>query len=96
MTVNVGQRVAWSVPTDFASSLSERVQLIDNPSVHLLSDNSPLLSTTGWDGGLMEPGGEFSRVFDTPGEYTYRDGLGNSGKVIAVASMLVFLPIVIR
>jgi len=93
VTVNIGERVVWSVPLDFAPSLLDRMQLTDNPTIRLLSDNDPLSFTTGWDSGLLVPGGKFLRVFDTPGEYTYQDGLGNSAKVIVDNNWLLFLPL---
>ena len=93
VTVSVGESVSWSVPLDFTASLLDRMKLTDNPIIRLLSDNNPLSSIPGWDSGLLVPGDDYARVFDTPGEYTYQDGLGNSGKVIVENNWPIFLPI---
>lgn len=96
VTVNIGESVEWSVPLDFAASLLDRMKLTDNPTIRLLSDNNPLSSITGWDSGLLPPGDEYSRAFDMSGEYTYQDGMGNSGKVIVDGNRFLFLPILGR
>ena len=96
VTVNIGESIEWSVPLDFAASLLDRMKLTDNPIIRLLSDNNPLSSTNGWDSGSLAPGDEYSRMFNAPGEFTYQDELGNSGKVIVESNWSLFLPLLIR
>ncbi len=95
VSIALGETVEWlaeSIPN--ISTVTRQVYTSD-PVLRLMSLLDPLLSVSGWDGGMLAPGVAFRRRFDTTGVYPYSDGLGNSGWVMVGATQM-YLPLVIR
>jgi len=92
VTVKVGDTVEWLAEVDGLLPPAERMTLLDEPVLRLLSDLDPLGFTLGWDGGRLAPGEIYRRQFNAPGAYTYTDGAGHTGQVIVLAP--IYLPIV--
>ncbi|MCD6343982.1 MAG: right-handed parallel beta-helix repeat-containing protein [Anaerolineae bacterium] len=95
ITVPVRSAVEWVTQVNGLIPPEERMELMDNPALRLLSDLDPISFTDGWDGGKMAPGKIFRRQFTTPGTYTYTDGAGHSGQVV-VMPYRIYLPLVLR
>jgi hypothetical protein len=96
LTINPGDTVQWMAKVDPALTLEQQMEQIDNPVLRLLStgDHDPLLSSLGFDGGMLSPGDHYQHTFTQIGSYTYSDGAGHTG-VVNVAHQI-FLPITLR
>lgn len=94
ITVTTGSSVEWASTLPAAASLTELAGYRANPVLQLRSALDPLTNTLGWDSGMLGPGGVYRRQFVRPGRYTYTDGAGHTGLVVALGEMR--LPIIRR
>ncbi|MBN1878252.1 MAG: hypothetical protein JXA33_28795, partial [Anaerolineae bacterium] len=98
ITVPVGSVVAWTSALSNTNTPEEIARWFADPVFRVLSDRDPLLDTTGFDSGYLEPGRVYRRQFHTPGMYTY-EVYGQSGRVIATGESpgtTIYLPLVLR
>jgi len=73
--------VQWRAEVDGLALPAELAEQVENPVLHPLSWIDPILSTLGWDGGMLQPGQTYQRQMTEPGPYTYTDGLGHQGQI---------------
>ncbi|MBP8002916.1 MAG: right-handed parallel beta-helix repeat-containing protein [Chloroflexi bacterium] len=81
LDVALGTVVQWSAEVDALLLPAELIQQVENPLLQVLSGLNPISNTLGWDGGKLIPGQTYQRQMNTPGIYTYNDGLGHQGQV---------------
>lgn len=93
--VQPGDTVEWDAEMIPNIAPQSRQQYTENPVLRLLSAEDPLISTFGFDGGMMAPGQIYRRKFDQDGLYSYSDGLGHDG-IVAVGSPKIYLPVMRR
>lgn len=99
ITVPVGSAVKWTSMMDPKTPLEDLAYYTENPLLQPRSGGTldPLISTLGFDGGMLAPGANFYRQFDEPGEYPYTDGAGHDALVVVEENgYSIFLPLVIR
>ena len=95
VTVPIGSAVQWLSRVRDTDTITDVVRWVDNPILRPLSTLDPLQDIYGFDGGYLEPGEGYRRRFPWPGEYTYTDGAGHTGKVVVTGGRI-YLPIVLR
>jgi hypothetical protein len=81
LTVAPGDVVEWRAEVDGLAPPQELAEQTENPDAQPLSTLNPISNTVGWDGGKLAPGQSYRRQMNTPGLYTYSDGLGNQGEI---------------
>lgn len=81
LEVQPGSVVQWSAEVDSLFLPTELAQQVVNPLLQVSSGLNPISNTVGWDGGKLIPGQTYQRQMNTPGIYTYSDGLGHQGQV---------------
>ena len=82
VTVPVGSAVQWVSQVRETDTITDVVRWTENPILRLRSDLDPLQDAKGFDAGYLEPGRGYRRQFSWPGEYTYTDAAGHTGKVV--------------
>ena len=99
ITVPVGSTIGWIPWLDATAPITDLVRLTENPIFQPRSGGAldPLISTLGFDGGMLRPGDVYHRLFLEPGVYPYTDGAGRSGIVVVEADdYRIYLPLVRR
>ncbi len=97
LSVPAGSTVEWRAPWDNMAPPETQLALVENPLLRLLSARNPLSDTLGFDGGMLAPNRVYRRQFDTPGTYTYSDGLGHTATIVVTgAEKKIYLPLVLR
>jgi len=96
LTIPVGSQVRWETSLNPQEDLNGLVIFATNPVLRLLSELDPFASVEGWDSGRLIPGENYTRQFNTPGDYTYTDSVGHTAviHVVPVETKMIFLPIV--
>jgi len=96
VTVPVGSAVQWVSTLRDTDTITDLVRWTENPVLRVLSDLDPLEDTRGFDAGYLEPGRSYRRRFNIPGEYTYTDAAGHTGKVVVTGGAEIYLPLVLK
>jgi len=97
VTVTAGSAVQWVSALRATDTITDLVRWSENPILNPRSTLDPLKDTRGFDAGYLEPGRVYRRQFDWPGEYTYTDATGHTGKVVVTGTLYdVYLPLVLR
>ncbi len=97
VTVPVGSAVQWVSQVRDTDTITDVVRWMDNPILRVLSTLDPLQDTKGFDAGYLEPGMGYRRQFKWPGEYTYTDAAGHTGKVVVTGETHdIYLPLVMK
>lgn len=81
VTVTVGSAVEWLSELDGLAPPAVLAAQTENPTRQPLSALNPISYTVGWDGGMLPPAHVYRRQMDSPGLYSYSDGLGHQGQV---------------
>jgi uncharacterized repeat protein (TIGR01451 family) len=96
ITMPVGSAIEWTSALSDTNTVDDLIRWSETPIFQVLSERDPLLDTTGFDSGYLEPGRAYRRAFARPGVYTYTV-YGRSGRVVVIGDLpKLYLPSVLK